>query len=56
MKYTAIVEHVGDWYEIRVPELGDRMTQARSIEEIPDMVRSLISLFADVEIKVVEAA
>jgi pyruvate/2-oxoglutarate dehydrogenase complex dihydrolipoamide acyltransferase (E2) component len=46
--YTAVCERVGGWWEITVPELDGRMTQARRLDQVDDTVRSLVSLIADV--------
>jgi hypothetical protein len=46
--YTAVCERVGGWWEITVPELDGRMTQARRLDQVDETVRSLVSLIADV--------
>lgn len=46
--YTVICRREGDWWAIQVPELGDRATQARRLEQVPDMVRSLVSLIEEI--------
>jgi len=43
--YTALCEREGDWWVVSVPELeSGRVTQARSLDEIPATVADLISL------------
>jgi hypothetical protein len=44
--YTARCAREGKWWVVTVPEL-DRVTQARRLEQVEDMVRSLIGLFTD---------
>lgn len=46
--YTAVCEREGDWWVVRVPELGGRMTQARRLDQVDAAVRSLVSLIAEV--------
>lgn len=41
--YTAVCEHVGDWWEVTVPEL-DEMTQARHLDDVPATVADLVAL------------
>jgi hypothetical protein len=40
--YTAVCERVGRWWEITVPEL-DEVTQARTLDEVPDTVADLVA-------------
>jgi DNA-directed RNA polymerase specialized sigma24 family protein len=46
--YTAVCERVGGWWEITVPELDGRVTQAKRLDQVEEMVRSLVSLIVDV--------
>ncbi len=46
--YTAICTREGNWWAIHLPELGDRATQARRLEQVPGMVASLVSLIEGV--------
>ncbi len=46
--YTAVCERVGRWWEITVPELDGRLTQARRLDQVEEMVRSLVSLIVDI--------
>ncbi|BBU23272.1 hypothetical protein [Mycobacterium xenopi] len=45
-EYEIEVERDGRWWMIRVPEI-DQLTQARRIDEIEDMARSLIAISTD---------
>jgi hypothetical protein len=43
--YTAVCEQAGDWWEITVPELeSGRVTQSRTLAEVPATVRDLVAL------------
>lgn len=56
--YTAICEREGDWWVVTVPELDSgRVTQARSLDDVPGTVADLVALMtgtdpADVEVTV----
>jgi hypothetical protein len=56
--YTALCEREGDWWVVTVPELeSGRVTQARSLDEIPATVADLVALMtgadpANVEVNV----
>jgi hypothetical protein len=56
--YTALCEREGDWWVVTVPELeSGRVTQARSLDDIPGTVADLVALMtgtdpADVEVNV----
>lgn len=45
--YTAICERVGRWWEITVPEL-DEVTQARTLDEVPETVADLVAVMTGV--------
>lgn len=38
----------GDWWVVRVPGLDANYTQARTLEEVEEMARDLISLALDI--------
>ena len=43
--YTALCEREGDWWVVTVPELeSGRVTQARSLDDIPATVADLVGL------------
>jgi hypothetical protein len=46
-EYKVDVTREGRWWMIHVPEI-DQLTQARRVDEIEDMARSLIALTTDV--------
>jgi hypothetical protein len=46
--YTAVCERVGGWWEITVPELDGRVTQAKRLDQVEEVVRSLVSLILEV--------
>ena len=46
--YTALVSRDGRFWHIEVPEI-DRVTQARTINEVDDMTRDLIAIMTDAE-------
>ena len=56
--YTALCEREGDWWVVTVPELeSGRVTQARSLDDIPATVADLVALMtgtdpANVEVNV----
>lgn len=56
--YTAVCEREGDWWVVTVPELDSgRVTQARSLDDVPGTVADLVALMtgadpADVEVTV----
>jgi hypothetical protein len=42
--YTALCEREGGWWVITVPELeSGNVTQARSLDEVPEMVADLVA-------------
>lgn len=42
--YTALCEREGNWWVITVPELeSGNVTQARSLDEVPEMVADLVA-------------
>jgi hypothetical protein len=42
--YTAICEREGDWWVITVPELAaGGVTQARTLDEVPETVADLVA-------------
>lgn len=46
MNYTARCHREGRWWVVEVPELG-HTTQARRLDKVEEMVRSLVQMFAD---------
>jgi len=46
MNYTARCHREGRWWVVEVPELG-HTTQARRLDKVEEMVRSLIQMFTD---------
>jgi hypothetical protein len=46
--YTAVCERVGGWWEITVLEMDGRVTQAKRLDQVEEMVRSLVSLILEV--------
>jgi len=45
MNYTARCHREGRWWVVDVPELG-HTTQARRLDKVEEMVRSLVQMFA----------
>jgi hypothetical protein len=48
MNYTARCHHEGRWWVVEVPELG-HTTQARRLDKVEEMVRSLVQMFTDAD-------
>jgi DUF2075 family protein len=46
MNYTARCHREGHWWVVEVPELG-HTTQARRLDKVEEMVRSLVQMFTD---------
>jgi DUF2075 family protein len=46
MNYTARCHREGRWWIVEVPELG-HTTQARRLDKVEGMVRSLVQMFTD---------
>jgi len=46
MNYTARCHREGRWWVVEVPELG-HTTQARRLDKVEEMVRSLVRMFTD---------
>jgi hypothetical protein len=46
MNYTARCRREGRWWVVEVPELG-HTTQARRLDKVEEMVRSLVRMFTD---------
>ena len=46
MNYTARCHREGRWWVVEVPELG-HTTQARRLDKVEEMVRSLVQMFTD---------
>lgn len=53
--YTAVCEREGDWWVVIVPELASgRVTQARTLDEVPATVADLVALMTDADPSSVE--
>jgi hypothetical protein len=48
MNYTARCHREGRWWVVEVPELG-HTTQARRLDKVEEMVRSLVHMFTDAD-------
>jgi len=48
VNYTARCHREGRWWVIEVPELG-HTTQARRLDKVEEMVRSLVQMFTDLD-------
>lgn len=44
MKVTAKATRAGDWWAVEVPEVPGAFTQAKRLDQIPDMVRDAVAL------------
>ena len=48
--YTAVCEREGDWWVITVPELeAGGVTQARTLDEVPETVADLVATMTGVD-------
>jgi DNA-directed RNA polymerase specialized sigma subunit len=56
MKVTAKVERVGGWWAVEVDYAGGLHTQAKRLDQVPEMVKDAVSLVADVPAKDVEVS
>ena len=54
MKVTAKVTRSGDWWAVEVPEVEGAFTQARRLDQIPEMVADAVHLLAGVPAEDVE--
>ena len=48
VNYTARCHREGRWWVVEVPELG-HTTQARRLDKVEEMVRSLVQMFTDLD-------
>lgn len=48
MEVTAKARRSGDWWAVEVPEVDGLFTQAKRLEQIPDMVADAVALLEDV--------
>lgn len=48
MEVTAKAQRVGDWWAVEVPEVEGLFTQAKRLEQIPDMVADATALLENV--------
>ena len=46
--YTAVCTREGKWWVVHVPEI-DHSTQARRLDQVPEIVADLVSLFTDLD-------
>lgn len=44
MKVTAVATRAGSWWAVRVPQVEGAFTQARRLDEVPDMVADAVAL------------
>lgn len=47
-RYDVVVKREAGWWIIQVPELDDRVTQARRLNEVERNVRELVAVWLDV--------
>ena len=48
MHVTAIARRSGDWWAVEVPEVDGAFTQAKRLDQVPEMVADAVSLLGDV--------
>jgi hypothetical protein len=48
MQVTAIARRSGDWWAVEVPEVDGAFTQAKRLDQVPEMVADAVSLLEDV--------
>jgi hypothetical protein len=48
MQVTAIARGSGDWWAVEVPEVDGAFTQAKRLDQVPEMVADAVSLLEDV--------
>lgn len=48
MQVTALACRSGDWWALEVPEIDGALTQAKRLDQIPEMVADAVSLLEDV--------
>ena len=49
MRVTAKVTRSGEWWAVEVPEVPGVFTQAKRLEQVPEMVRDAVALMAEVD-------
>jgi hypothetical protein len=55
--YTSLCEREGDWWVVTVPELeSGRVTQARTLDEIPATVADLVAIMTGTDPVTVEVS
>lgn len=50
MKVTAVATRAGSWWAVRVPEVEGAFTQARRLDEVPEMVADAVALLTGTEV------
>jgi predicted RNase H-like HicB family nuclease len=54
MKVTAQAQRTGDWWAVEVPEVDGVFTQAKRLDQVPEMVADAVALLEDVDPATVE--
>lgn len=49
MKVTAVAQRSGNWWAVRIPEVDGAFTQARRLDQVPDMAAEAAALMLDVD-------
>jgi hypothetical protein len=52
MKVTAYATRSGKWWAVRVPEIDGLFTQARRLDQVPEMVADAAMLLDGIEVEV----
>jgi hypothetical protein len=52
MKVTAYATRSGEWWAVRVPEIDGLFTQARRLDQVPEMVADAAMLLDGLEVEV----
>lgn len=54
MKVTAQARRSGDWWAVEVPEVDGVFTQAKRLDQVPEMVADAVAVMEDVDAATVE--
>lgn len=54
MKVTALAQRSGDWWAIEVPEVDGVFTQAKRLDQVPEMVADAVAMLEDVDPTTIE--